>query len=191
MKRIVILGAPGAGKGTQSKKIVEYLNVPHLATGDMFRELMSGDSALGKQARTYIDQGQLVPDEIVNEMVRKRLLACDRNGGFLLDGYPRNLIQAHALNHVLDDMGVDLDAVIELKVDKEELIARLLKRAEIEGRSDDTEPVIRNRMEVYRRETKPITAFYETEHVMNVVDGMGTAEDVWARIQSVLDGKNS
>jgi adenylate kinase len=184
---VLILGAPGAGKGTQSKRISETLNIPAISTGAIFRQNMADGTELGNQAKAYMDAGEFVPDSVTNPMVKARLEAPDAANGFLLDGYPRTIEQAHYLRDALAETGRDFDLVLEVTVDFEEVVQRLLKRAEIEGRSDDTEPVIRHRLEVYHEQTEPMVTYYADQDKLVQVDGLGTVDEVWERIYKVLD----
>lgn len=183
---ILILGAPGAGKGTQAKMIAEYLGVRAISTGAIFRENIKAETELGTRANAYISKGEFVPDSVTNPMVTTRLDAPDVAEGCLLDGYPRTLEQAHYLRDALATKGKDVDLVIEICTNEEEVIQRLLKRAEIEHRADDTEEVIRHRMDVYRKMTEPMATYYADQDKLVQVDGMGTIEDVWTRIQEAL-----
>lgn len=183
---ILILGAPGAGKGTQAKMIAEYLGVRAISTGAIFRENIKAETELGTRANAYISKGEFVPDSVTNPMVTTRLDAPDVAEGCLLDGYPRTLEQAHYLRDALVTKGKDVDLVIEICTNEEEVIQRLLKRAEIEHRADDTEEVIRHRMDVYRKMTEPMATYYADQDKLVQVDGMGTIEDVWTRIQEAL-----
>lgn len=184
--RIVLMGPPGAGKGTQAVVVAAQLGVPHISTGDIFRANVANGTALGVAAGQYMSRGEYVPDEITNAMVRDRLAADDASRGFLLDGYPRTLDQVGQLDSMLSTAGATLDRVIELTVDTDEVVARLLKRAGEQGRVDDTEEVIRRRMEVYAAQTAPLTAVYEQRGVLSRVGGMGSVEDVRDRILAVL-----
>lgn len=184
---VLILGAPGAGKGTQSKRISETLNIPAISTGAIFRQNMADGTELGNQAKAYMEAGEFVPDSVTNPMVKARLEAPDAANGFLLDGYPRTIEQAHYLRDALAETGRDFDLVLEVTVDFEEVVQRLLKRAEIEGRSDDTEPVIRHRLEVYHEQTEPMVTYYADQDKLVQVDGLGTVDEVWERIYKVLD----
>lgn len=186
MTCVVLLGPPGAGKGTQAQHIADVLHICSMSTGAVFRHHMKEDTKLGKIAQQYINAGEFVPDEITNKMVESDLANPDCANGFLLDGYPRNLDQARFLDQALASLGKKVDLVLQILIPKEAVVERLLKRAEIEGREDDTEPVIRRRIEVYREQTKPISEFYEKAGVLRTVDGTGTIEEVRAEIDRVL-----
>lgn len=187
MTTIILLGPPGAGKGTQAKRIAERLGIPAISTGAIFRTNMSEGTELGKQAALYIDRGEFVPDSVTNPMVKARLAAPDAEKGFLLDGYPRTLDQAHVLRDMLADLGITLNLVLEIEVDEDEVVARMLKRAAEEHRTDDTEPVMRHRLEVYREQTMPMATYYADQDLLEVVDGSGTIDEVSERIFAVLD----
>lgn len=187
MTAIILLGAPGAGKGTQAARIAERLNIPAISTGAIFRHNMEEETPLGIEARNYIDRGEYVPDSVTNPMVRARLSSADAANGFLLDGYPRTLDQAHALRDMLADLGTRIDLVLEIEVDEDEVVARMLKRAEEQHRTDDTEPVMRHRLEVYRDLTMPMATYYADQDLLEVVDGSGDVDAVTARIFAILD----
>lgn len=180
--RIVLMGPPGAGKGTQAQVLAERLGIPHVSTGDIFRAHLSQVTPLGIAAGMFMESGNYVPDRITNAMVRSRLEQPDAAAGFLLDGYPRTLDQVGVLEAALADMGVFLDRVVELTVDTDEVVARLLKRAQEQGRADDTEDVIRRRMEVYAEQTEPLLARYGESNRLVTVDGAGAVADVAGRV---------
>lgn len=180
MTRVVLIGPPGAGKGTQAVGLAEKLGVPHISTGDLFRAHIGDQTELGKKVKDYLDAGKLVPDEVTNEMVRERLADPDAAQGFVLDGFPRNTAQADVLKQMLTDAGHELDAVVELQVDEDELVSRLLGR----GRQDDTEDVIRHRQSVYRDETAPLLEYYRD--VLVTVDGVGDVDEVGNRMVAAL-----
>lgn len=186
--RLVILGPPGAGKGTQAARIAERVGIPAISTGDIFRANVKGQTELGKLAQQYMDAGEYVPDEVTNAMVRDRLAQDDAHEGFLLDGYPRTLAQVSELDAILAELDNELDVVIELVADTDEVVQRLLKRAEIEGRADDTEDVIRRRLEVYSEQTAPLAERYSERGLLLRVDGLGTIEEVNDRIVQALAG---
>lgn len=187
MTRMIILGPPGAGKGTQAALIAERYGIPAISTGDIFRANIKAETELGKQVKEITASGALVPDELTNRIVEDRLAQTDAQEGFLLDGYPRNLGQVEALDTMLRATGQSLDVVIELVVDTEEVVQRLLKRAEIEGREDDTEEVVRHRMDVYTEQTAPLSEAYDKRGLLERVDGLGEVDEVTARIAEVLD----
>ena len=184
MTRMLIIGPPGSGKGTQAERISERLGVVAISTGDIFRAHVKGGTPLGLEARKYIDAGDFVPDSVTNEMVRSRLSADDVDNGFLLDGYPRTRAQVDELDAMLAEGGHALQAVVELTVDPEEVVARLLRRAVTEGRADDTEDVIRRRQQVYRSETQPLLDYYRD--LLITVDGVGEVDEVTDRLLGAL-----
>ncbi|WP_144791391.1 adenylate kinase [Kocuria palustris] len=186
MTRMLIIGPPGAGKGTQAVRIAERLGIPAISTGDIFRENIRTGTELGKEAQSYTDAGNLVPDSVTNRMVRDRLSWEDAVDGFLLDGYPRTRAQAEELDRILAEAGAELDVALQLTADKEELVSRLLKRAQEQGRADDTEDVIRHRLDVYERETAPVIDLYAERGVVTRVDGIGAIDDVTERIAAAL-----
>lgn len=183
-----MMGPPGAGKGTQAAKLAERLGGAHISTGDIFRANVGEQTELGQAAQRYMDAGEYVPDEITNAMVKDRLSLDDARDAFILDGYPRTVDQVDTLDGFLAELGSKLDGVISLVVDPEELIQRLLKRAETSGRADDTEAVIRHRQEVYTNETAPLLEVYGSRGVVIEVDGMGSADEVGQRIVDALPG---
>jgi adenylate kinase len=180
LNRILVMGPPGAGKGTQATTIAAHYGIPAISTGDIFRANVNKRTALGTAAQRYLDAGEYVPDGITNVMVRDRLRQPDCWRGFLLDGYPRTLAQVEALDAMLARSGSALDSVLALTVDPEELVRRLVRRAEIEQRADDTEAVIRRRQEVYAEETAPLLAEYESRGLLVSVDGTGSVNKVAA-----------
>jgi len=182
------MGPPGAGKGTQAKVVADHFGVPAISTGDIFRFNVSEGTELGKKAQEYMDAGEYVPDEITNLMVRNRIDESDAEPGFLLDGYPRTLSQVEELDGMIKFTGHELDAVVVLTVDSEELVQRLLARAETDGRSDDTEDVIRRRQEVYADQTEPLIDVYRDRNLLIEVDGMGEVDEVTGRIFAALEG---
>jgi len=186
LTRLIIFGAPGAGKGTQATRIAESLGIPAISTGDIFRYNIKNETALGLQVKEILASGAYVPDEVTNAIVRDRLDQQDAIDGFLLDGYHRTQAQVLELDNMLAAQGTSLDAVLELTVDTDEVVQRLLKRAEIDGRSDDTEDVIRRRLKVYEEETAPLAAIYRGRGLLHQVDGMGEMDEVAGRIQAVL-----
>ena len=185
--RLILMGPPGAGKGTQAKVISTRLGIPAVSTGDIFRANVSEGTPLGVEAKRYMDAGDYVPDEVTNGMVRDRLAQDDAGRGFLLDGYPRTVAQVRELDSMLADAGTSLDAVVVLTVNDEELIQRLLNRAATEGRTDDTEEVIRHRQEVFNEQTAPLLAVYAERGLLVEVDGMGVVDEVSERIFGALE----
>ena len=187
MTVVILLGPPGAGKGTQASRIAERLDIPAISTGDIFRVNMAEGTEIGKQAQAYMDRGEFVPDSVTNAMVKARLAAPDAANGFLLDGYPRSVEQAHVLRDMLLDLGKSIDVVLEIQVDEDEVVERMLKRAQEQHRTDDTEPVMRHRLEVYHQQTLPVATYYVDQDLLEVVDGSGTIDEVTARIFAILD----
>ncbi|HEU4513920.1 MAG TPA: adenylate kinase [Nocardioidaceae bacterium] len=185
--RLILMGPPGAGKGTQAKVISGRLGIPAVSTGDIFRANVSEGTPLGLEAKRYMDAGDYVPDEVTNAMVRDRLSQDDAVDGFLLDGYPRTVAQVAELDAMLSDAGGALDAVVVLTVDDEELVQRLLHRAETEGRTDDTEEVVRHRQDVYNEQTAPLIAVYADRGILVEIDGMGAVDEVTERVFAALD----
>ena len=185
--RLVIMGPPGAGKGTQSGLIAEHYRIPAISTGDIFRAMKTADTPLAHRVRAIMDSGGYVSDEITNAIVAARLTEPDCEKGFLLDGYPRTVAQVETLDGTLADSGTALDAVISLEADVEEVVARLLKRAEIEGRSDDNEDTIRVRLQVYADQTAPLLDVYRSRGLLVEVDGLGPIDEVSERVFAALD----
>lgn len=188
--RLLLIGPPGAGKGTQASKLSEVFGIPAISTGDIFRENVKNETPLGLEAKSYMDSGAYVPDELTNKLVRNRLLNPDCAEGFLLDGYPRTADQVNELDDILRENSGSLDAVIQLTAETDEVVRRLAKRAVDQGRSDDTEDVIRNRMAVYEEQTAPLITMYAARGFLIRVDGLGEIEDVTSRIVEALDAKN-
>ena len=184
--RLLFMGPPGAGKGTQAKLVADRYGIPAISTGDIFRANVSQGTELGIEAKRYMDAGEYVPDEVTNGMVRDRIDQADAAPGFLLDGYPRTLAQVEELDGMIQFTGHKLDAVVVLTADGDELISRLLNRAQLEGRADDTEDVIRRRQEIYLEETEPLIEVYRDRGLLLEVDGMGEVDDVSARILEAL-----
>ena len=187
MTVVILLGPPGAGKGTQASRIAERLDIPSISTGDIFRANMAEGTEIGKQAQAYMDRGEFVPDSVTNAMVKARLAAPDTAKGFLLDGYPRSVEQAHVLRDMLLDLGKSIDVVLEIQVDEDEVVERMLKRAQEQHRTDDTEPVMRHRLEVYHQQTEPVATYYVDQDLLEVVDGRGSIDEVTERIFAILD----
>lgn len=184
--RIVLLGAPGSGKGTQATILTERLGVPHISTGELLRAAVKAGTELGVKARAVMDRGELVSDEIMLGLIEERLQAADVDGGFILDGYPRNLVQARALDELLTRIGQPLDIAVQIDIDTEMVIARIAKRAQEEGRSDDSEETVRKRMQVYEELTAPVVGHYADHGLLTRVLGVGTIEEVNQRIVAVL-----
>ncbi|MCT2056963.1 adenylate kinase [Dermabacter hominis] len=185
-RRLLIVGPPGAGKGTQAERIVEKLGVPAISTGDIFRANVSNETELGVLAKSYMDKGEYVPDSVTNEMVESRLAEDDAANGFLLDGYPRTVAQVEALDGILEKLGVALDAVILLDVESEAIVQRLLQRGKEQGRSDDNEETIRRRIDVYGEQTTPLIDIYDKRGLVKRVDGMKDIDAVTADILAAL-----
>jgi len=186
--RLIILGPPGAGKGTQAARLAERHGIPAISTGDIFRSNIKDGTELGRQVQALLATGAYVPDEITNAIVRDRLQQPDAARGFLLDGYPRTKAQVAELDSMLEAQGHRIDAVLELTADVDEVVQRLMKRAETEGRVDDSEDVIRHRQEVYVKETAPLADLYREHGVLRQVDGMGDVDEVAARLEAALVG---
>ena len=184
--RIVLLGSPGSGKGTQAALMKARLGIPHISTGVLLRNAAKRGTELGLKAKTIIDKGELVPDEIMSDMIEERLSRDDVAIGFILDGYPRNLAQAKSLYAVLERLGTPADVAIHIDVDPEHIIGRIAKRAKEEDRSDDTEEVVRNRMRVYHEQTAPVIDYYAGRGLLTHVLGDGPIEVVLERILSIL-----
>lgn len=189
MIRMLLIGPPGAGKGTQASFIAEKHGVVAISTGDIFRQNVKSQSPLGQAAESYMNAGKFVPDTITNEMVRNRLNQPDAHDGFLLDGYPRTTAQVGFLDEILADRGQELDVVLQLVVDTEELVQRLLRRAVSENRTDDTAEVIRDRMALYFEETTSVTSLYSERGLLTKVEGTGSVSHVSQRVSTALDVK--
>lgn len=187
--RLVIMGPQGSGKGTQAARISDHFGIPAISTGDIFRDNIARGTDLGKRAQEYTCCGELVPDEVTNEMVRARLGLEDAAGGFILDGYPRNAAQVGELDAILADLGTRLDAVVQLTADRDELMARMRKRAEIEGRDDDTADVIARRLDIYEAETAPLAQAYEARGLLVPVDGTGDIDAITERVLGALGSR--
>ena len=184
--RLLIMGPPGAGKGTQAVNIAKTLNIPHISTGDIYRENMKNETPLGLEAKVFYDKGMYVPDEITNRIVEDRLTWDDAKNGFLLDGYPRTIDQVNFLDQILSKKSQKIEKVLELTIDIPVVVARLLKRAQEQGRIDDTEEVITKRLEVYATSTAPLLAEYKNRGILVQVDGMGSVSEVEEKINSAL-----
>ena len=183
--KLVLLGPPGAGKGTQAERICASRSLIHVSTGDLLREAVKAGTELGVEAKGYMDRGELVPDELVLSLLEERIGREDAAAGYLLDGFPRNTAQAEALEARIGKDGVD--AVVHMRLDDDEIVRRLLAR----GRADDSEPVIRNRLKVYADETAPLIRFFEERGMLTTVDALGTMDEVFARIEEALSNANS
>ena len=184
--RLVLLGAPGSGKGTQATRLREHLQVPHISTGELLRAAVASGSALGLQAKAVMEAGNLVSDDIVLGMLEERLLRPDTGNGFILDGYPRNLAQAHALDGLLDRIGQPADVAVQLDVATELLVDRLSGRAKLEGRADDSPDAVRKRLAVYSEQTAPVVDFYRNQGKLACVHGEGGMDDVFVRILEAI-----
>ena len=189
MTRLLLIGPPGAGKGTQAALLSEHFGIPAISTGDIFRYNVKNQTPLGVEAKGFMDRGEYVPDTLTNALVRDRLSHDDALGGFLLDGYPRTIDQVHELDSILSDAGKRLDVVVQLTADNEELVRRLAHRAQVEGRADDTPEVIRRRLEVYDSQTAPLIDVYAARGLVAMIDGLGEIADVTARIVEALDAR--
>ncbi len=182
MTRLIFLGPPGAGKGTQAKQLSKSCKVPHISTGDILRAAVKAKTELGQKAEGYMNAGELVPDELILNLIRERLNQADTAKGWLLDGFPRNVEQAEFLNNLLDEIEQSCDFVINLEVPDDVLVERMLER----GRVDDKEEVIRNRLEVYREQTEPLIAFYERQQLLRSVDGSQSMKQVSEALQAIV-----
>jgi adenylate kinase len=187
MPLIILLGPPGVGKGTQAARIRQHLGVPSMSTGDLLRQARQSGSSLGQRVASYLDQGQLVPDDVIIEVVAAELAKPQYGRGCLLDGFPRTVPQAEALDEYLQDKPQRIDLVLQLEAPQDELVRRILQRAEIEGRTDDTPDVVRQRMEVYQQSTEPLVEYYRQRQLLEPIDGLGTPEEVAGRIRQCLD----
>jgi adenylate kinase len=185
-RRLLLLGAPGAGKGTQAARLVGKLGVPQISTGDLLRRAVASGSELGLRVQDTLERGELVSDEIVIEVVRDRLARPDARDGFVLDGFPRTVNQAEALDRMLAEIGTALQRCVALCVDEDAVVERLVRRSELEGRSDDKPETIRNRIRVYRRDTAPLIDYYRGRSLLREVDGMGSVEQVEQAIEGAL-----
>lgn len=182
--KIILFGPPGAGKGTQAKKIETSYNIPQLSTGDMFRAAIKNQTPLGKKVKTILDEGRLVPDETVVDLVAEALEKPEYANGYILDGFPRTVPQAEAFDRLLEKQGTSLDAFLMLKVAEAELVNRILNRGE--GRTDDNPEKVKVRLDVYNRETAPVLDYYDKKGLVSYIDGQGTIDEIFSRIQTVL-----
>ena len=189
MIRIVLIGPPGAGKGTQAALLAQHFGIPAISTGDIFRENVRNETQLGLEAKAFMDRGEYVPDSLTNALVRDRLNQEDAAAGFLLDGYPRTIDQVEELDDILDETNKKLDVVVQLTADSEELLRRLSGRAQEQGRSDDTPDVIKRRLDVYEDQTAPLIDIYASRSLVAKVNGLGEIADVTSRIIEVLDAR--
>ncbi len=186
MTRLLLIGTPGAGKGTQAQRLSETFGIPAISTGDIFRHNVKNETELGKQAKAFMDRGEYVPDSLTNDLVRDRLSHADAADGFLLDGYPRTADQVAELDDILAEKAQHLDAVVMLSADVDEVVRRLLNRAVEQGRADDTEEVIRHRLDVYEEQTAPLISVYAARNLVVTVDGLGEVAEVTNRIVEAL-----
>lgn len=187
MLNIVIFGPPGSGKGTQALKLMEKYKLTHISTGDLLRSEVSGGTDLGKQAKAIMDSGELVPDDIVIEMIRKKLEENKGGNGFIFDGFPRTVEQARQLRNLLHDYKETISVVVSLTVERDELVDRLVKRGKEQGRDDDNPETINNRIQVYENQTIPVAYYYEKARLHEKVDGMGSIDQIFKRITKVVD----
>ncbi len=189
--RLVLLGAPGSGKGTQAARLKREFGVPHISTGDMLRAAVAAGTPMGQKAKAVMDAGQLVSDDILLGMLEDRLAQDDAKGGFILDGYPRNLAQADALDHLLTRIGQPLDAVIKLNVPNKAIIGRCEIRFQAEGRADDNPDTVRKRLAIYAEQTAPVADFYAHRGKLKIVDGVGELDEITARVKCALAGESA
>lgn len=188
MFNIIIFGPPGAGKGTQSAKLLDKYNLTHLSTGDVFRSNIKGETELGLLAKSYIDKGELVPDEVTIAMVKDFVQQHADSTGFIFDGFPRTISQGEALNEILSEHNEGINIVLALEVDEDELVKRLLERGKVSGRADDQdEGTIRNRFKEYLNKTEPLLDFYRNKDLLHSVQGMGSIEDIFSRLAQEVD----
>ncbi|MBP6795564.1 MAG: adenylate kinase [Saprospiraceae bacterium] len=190
MINLILFGPPGSGKGTQAQKLVEKYGIAHLSTGDMFRYELGNNTELGQLAKSYMDKGQLVPDSVTIAMLKQRMESDKVKNGFILDGFPRTIAQAEALDVLLNEKNIKLTAMISLVVDEEELINRLLNRGKSSGRADDVnESIIRKRLQVYRDETTPVYDYYDAQKIAVQVNGMGSIDEIFDELCLLIDDR--
>ena len=185
--KIVMVGAPGSGKGTQASRMTKELNIPHISTGEIFREYIANKHPLGNKIKEFIDQGALVPDDVVLEIVSDRIGREDCKKGFIFDGFPRTIAQAEALKEMLKARGQEVSVMLDLEVPEDELMTRLIKRGQESGRADDNEETIKKRLEVYHRQTQPVAIYYLHQDNYFAINGNNTMEDVFAQICHIID----
>jgi adenylate kinase len=191
MINLILFGPPGSGKGTQAALLEEKYNLHHISTGDLFRYELSNNTELGQQARVFMDKGQLVPDAITIGMLKNKLLSLRDDKGFLLDGFPRNLIQSISLDDLMKEMGLEITALVCLDVDEEEIVSRILNRGKTSGRSDDNdESIIRNRYKVYLDQTSPVFTYYKAKDKAAMIEGLGTIDEIFGRLSDYIDSLN-
>jgi adenylate kinase len=186
MARLIFLGAPGAGKGTQAKMLADSQGIPHISTGDILRSAVKNQTPLGVKAKEFMDAGELVPDSLVIDLIRERLKEADAQKGWILDGFPRNVPQAGFLDELLQEIDQAVDSAVNLDVPDEVVVDRLVKRGEQEGRSDDNEATIRRRLEVYREQTAPLIAYYDKQGKVKTIDGNQALDTVKSALQAVV-----
>lgn len=192
MLNIVLFGPPGAGKGTQSERLIDKYGLVHLSTGDIFRANIKGETELGMLAKSYMDKGELVPDAVTIDMLRSEVLKNEAAKGFIFDGFPRTNAQAVALDEFLKSLDTDISLMLALEVEEEELKTRLLKRAEVSGRPDDANPeIIQNRINVYNNETKPVKDFYQSQNKFISINGIGEIDEISNRLYQAIDQLNN
>ena len=190
MINLILFGPPGSGKGTQAQRLVDKYGIAHWSTGDMFRFELNNHTELGQLAKSYMDKGQLVPDEVTISMLKKRMESGNATNGFILDGFPRNIVQARALDKLLEEKNLKITALLSLEVDEEELINRLLNRGKVSGRADDVnEEIIRRRLEVYKEETTPVYNYYAEKQMAVQVNGMGTIDEIFEELCLLIDDR--